>query len=305
MHQGVVGPAQERQIVEVGAPSGLPGSDVVGLYEPLVWAPREAAVLVSPPELPALGLGREAPGATLVHGVAGLVVEGDYQRRITGQAPYDLHGDQAQALELGAERVPVVEQRIEPDVDDHRAGRRGEARRRRTRSAQEGDQRIAQALVVGRISVRAQLLCDALEVTTHLGIGLARQPRRHGATLVVEVHRGPLWVRGALVGPTATRQFGQLTDTQAPGRLCGPVRVTLGVGGVDDRSDLVEAGLSRGQHLLKVGQVEESLAHVGEGGRWRGSARSWLRARSPARSPLRRERPVGVGSRRTPGPRAP
>ncbi len=96
-------PTQKRQIVEIGAPPRLPGSDVVSLYEPLVWTSGKAAMLVSTPKFPTLSLGREATGATFVHGVAGLVVEGDDVHRITGQAASHFHGDQTQALELGAE----------------------------------------------------------------------------------------------------------------------------------------------------------------------------------------------------------
>ena len=77
---------------------------------------------VSPHHLPALGIGRESPGPALVHGVAGVVVDGDGDGGVTGHPLHGLAVDQAVPLELPGELRAldgVVDERVERDVDDH------------------------------------------------------------------------------------------------------------------------------------------------------------------------------------------
>ncbi len=151
-------------------------------------------------------------------------------------------------------------------MGDNHDRRRCEARRFRMPAAQQRNKRIPEALVVRGDPIRAQIVGHALEVVTHFRIGFARQQRSHGATPVVQANRGPLplRIRGYRLGPMATSQLSQFTDAQPFRRLGRPSLVALRVGRVDERPDLVEAGPTRGQEFLEMGQVEESLAYMGK-----------------------------------------
>ena len=122
VHHMVVVQAHERQIVEVGPAVRFPRDDVVHVGERHVGAAGKPAVAIAPHHLPALGIGREAPGPALVHGVAGVIVDGDGDGGVTRQPLHGLGVDQAAPLEVpgecgGFDRV--VDQRMEWDVYDH------------------------------------------------------------------------------------------------------------------------------------------------------------------------------------------
>ena len=54
-------------------------------------------------DLSALGRGRETPGPALVHGVPDVVVDGDDDGGVTGDAPQRLAIDQAVTLEVAGQ----------------------------------------------------------------------------------------------------------------------------------------------------------------------------------------------------------
>ena len=77
---------------------------------------------VSPHHLPALGIRRESPGPALVHGVSGVIVDGDRNGGVTGHALHGLAIDQPVPLELPGEigRFDgIVDECVERDVHDH------------------------------------------------------------------------------------------------------------------------------------------------------------------------------------------
>ena len=89
---------------------------------------------IAPDDLSSLGLGWQAAGPALVHGVADVVVDPDGDGGVTGDPPHHLAIDQSVMLELPGElrgSVRIVDQSGQGGMDDHevRAGRRAGAPR--------------------------------------------------------------------------------------------------------------------------------------------------------------------------------
>ena len=113
--------AREREVVDIGPAARFPRNDVMHIGEGHVGASGKPAVAISPHHFPALGIGRIPSGPALVHGVAGVVVDGDGDGGVTGDLLHGLPIDQAVLLELSGELRglnAVVDERIERDVDD-------------------------------------------------------------------------------------------------------------------------------------------------------------------------------------------
>ena len=99
----VVVATEQGEVVYVGAPARLPRHDVVDVGEGDVGAAREATVPVAPAHLAAQGRARKAPGPALVHGVPDVVVDGNGDGGVTGDAPDGLGVDQPMMLEFAGE----------------------------------------------------------------------------------------------------------------------------------------------------------------------------------------------------------
>ena len=172
---------------------------------------------VPPHHLSALGLGREAPGPALVHGVADVVVDGDGDGGVTGDALHGLAVDQAVPFELPGERGALAgRRRPEASSGTWTTTKNGLPVRLRIAPTPTDHlgQGIADALVPGRPAVGGHSVCRGLERGLRLGIGLAGQLGRHGAVRVVEAHEAPI-----VIGPREGSGCGQ-----RPAPSCGRCR---------------------------------------------------------------------------------
>jgi len=103
MDQVMVVQAQEREVLNVGPPVGLPGHHMVRVGERHVGAAGETAMAVPAHHLSALGVSGLSPRPTLVHRVPDVVIDADRDGGITGDPPHGRGVDQSIAFELAEE----------------------------------------------------------------------------------------------------------------------------------------------------------------------------------------------------------
>ncbi len=200
-----------------------------------------------------------------------LVVEGDDERGVTGQAVEYRGADEAAALELGDKAPREVTVRTQKRLEGH-MGHDDRSRFPSGRSpglqTPEADQGQAHALIVGELGLLVRHgLGPGLERGLELDVVSGGELCDHGRGPVVAAQRWAIWTHGLALAPRrgpAPGQLGEIAHADPLGDF-SPFGVVFGTGHVDEDADLVETQATRREGGCERGQVEEALAHVGQG----------------------------------------
>ena len=192
-------PAEQSQVVEVGAASGFPRDDVVDIGEGDVGAAREATTSVPAHHLSALGVGGEPLGPDPRTWCA--------RGRRRGRRPWWRHRrSAAPSRHRSGPRIPVRRRGRSPGPSPRpgRPGGRGPRRHRGwswwlvagalslVSGADQSQQDVAATLVQGCLTVGGDLLELGVDAGLDLGVGIGRQLGADGAVGVVEAQEATI-----------------------------------------------------------------------------------------------------------------